>query len=598
MKKILILVFLMALLPLVNAESGHMKLLAVSDTGNGQVGGIADLYLEIKPGSGRVFLETFPLTRLDTQVSTRFAKQIACNFADEDCDEFDFFYTITANSPIIAGPSAGAAIATLTFSLIKGIKLDEKTAITGTINSGGLIGPVGGISAKIYAANKTGIKKVLIPIGRPIESEKLKLALDNESKINISIKNETINLSALIKKYDIEIIEVPTLDAALFEFTGKKFRERKNNLTISEDYKDVMKNLAIQLCSRSTKLKKEIVNISLNKSYMDRKESALNLTKKGKKHFEEGLYYSAASYCFGSNIEFSYLSLLYQNLSEKKILDEVHKLKKEIKEFEENIENKKIMTITDLESYMIVKERLIETNNFLNLVLEYMAYKENALYNLAYAMERFNSAISWAEFLQNTGKKFDLNEEVIKNACHIKISEVEERLQYVQLYLTQDLEGTKKELDYAYDDLQNGNYELCLFKASKAKASVDTILSVFGVSIDNVKGVIEQKLDIVERNIVEEAEKGIFPVLGYSYFEYANSLKDSDQFSALLYSSYALELSNLGIYFKSPDNKTISLIKKIDKKFLLTLIAGILIGIFIANPFTFNKKKDIEKCVD
>ena len=65
---------LILLLPSVNAKEGHMRLLAVSETENGQEGGIADLFLEIEEGSGRVFLETFPLTRLDTQISTRFAK--------------------------------------------------------------------------------------------------------------------------------------------------------------------------------------------------------------------------------------------------------------------------------------------------------------------------------------------------------------------------------------------------------------------------------------------------------------------------------------------------------------------------------------------
>jgi len=120
MKRIVILlIFILFLLPSVYAQQGHMKLLAVTETIDGEVGGIADLFLEIKPGSGRVFLETFPLTRLDTQISTRFAKQIACDFADVDCGKYDFFYTITADSPIIAGPSAGAAISVLTFSLIK-----------------------------------------------------------------------------------------------------------------------------------------------------------------------------------------------------------------------------------------------------------------------------------------------------------------------------------------------------------------------------------------------------------------------------------------------------------------------------------------------
>src|SRR3989338_4764465 len=131
MKKALILLVILSLLlvPNVIARQGHMKLLAVKETETGYEGGIADLYLEIKPGSGRVFLETFPLTRTDTQMSTRFAKAIACDTIERDCDDTDFFYTITADSAIIAGPSAGASIAILTVSMLENLELNEDYAI-------------------------------------------------------------------------------------------------------------------------------------------------------------------------------------------------------------------------------------------------------------------------------------------------------------------------------------------------------------------------------------------------------------------------------------------------------------------------------------
>src|SRR3989338_4077632 len=131
MKRLIILFLLLnlMLLPSVIAKSGHMKLLAVKEPEAGFEGGIADLYLEIKPGSGRVFLETFPLTRTDTQMSTRFAKAIACDTLERDCDDVDFFYTITSDSAVIAGPSAGASIAVLTVSMLENLELNEDYAI-------------------------------------------------------------------------------------------------------------------------------------------------------------------------------------------------------------------------------------------------------------------------------------------------------------------------------------------------------------------------------------------------------------------------------------------------------------------------------------
>ena len=139
-KRFLFIVILILLLPQGLAKSGHMKLLAVSNLGTDSRGSVADLFLEVDEGQGRVFIESFPLSKLDTQISTRFAKEVACSFIEKDCSNYDFFYTIRANSAIIGGPSAGAAIAVLTISVLEDLALDESMTITGTINSGGIIG--------------------------------------------------------------------------------------------------------------------------------------------------------------------------------------------------------------------------------------------------------------------------------------------------------------------------------------------------------------------------------------------------------------------------------------------------------------------------
>ena len=141
------------------AQAGHLKLLAVTSETKGVE---ADLDLRLMPGTGSVFIATSPLTKIDTQLSTRFAKDIACKFLEKDCSNLDFFYTITSNASIIGGPSAGAAISALTIALLEGYELDESFTITGTINSGGLVGSVGGLKPKIEIASKIGLKKVQI----------------------------------------------------------------------------------------------------------------------------------------------------------------------------------------------------------------------------------------------------------------------------------------------------------------------------------------------------------------------------------------------------------------------------------------------------
>ena len=578
MKKVLFLLIILSLflLPNVLANQGHMKLLAVKETENGYEGGIADLYLEIKPGSGRVFLETFPLTRTDTQMSTRFAKAIACDAIERDCDDVDFFYTITADSAIIAGPSAGASIAILTVAMLENLKLNDNYAITGTINSGGLIGPIGGLKAKVEAAKKNGLKKVFIP----------------EGEIIVRIDNTTIDLENLSKELDIEIIEVSTLSEAVKAFTGKETKQSYKNIDISEEYTNTMKSLAKDLCDRSNKLKAEAKDLRYSINVSALKENAQNLTAKGRWAFEKQTFYSSASYCFGANVEYSTLILLSKNLSKNESIKEIEKIKKEIKDFRDRVENHDKRTITDLEAYIVVKERLTDAEESANralVILNETNKTEKSARPVAYASERINSAYSWATFLGKKGKTFNLNKDVLKKSCQSKISEADEREQYVELYFPNTLDSIKKGIDKANDELEKGNYELCLSEASKAKAEVDIVLSVFGVDSAQYENIIKRKLDIVKNNIARQAAKGIFPILGYSYYEYANSLKDNDVFSALLYSEYALELGNLDIYFKESNGKKKS--TDMDKNLLGVFIFGVLVGILAAS---FIKKKNTE----
>ena len=150
MKLLNIIIFLLLIIPLVSAKSGEISLLSI--VGEDEIkGGIANLYLEIRPGNGGIYIDSFPLTKLDTQITTRFSNQIACNFLEVDCSKYDFFYTIRAAASIVGGPSAGAPTTILTIAVLDGLKLDEAVVITGTINSGGLIGPVGGVNEKIIA---------------------------------------------------------------------------------------------------------------------------------------------------------------------------------------------------------------------------------------------------------------------------------------------------------------------------------------------------------------------------------------------------------------------------------------------------------------
>jgi uncharacterized protein len=578
--------FLLLLFVAMPAYAGHMKLLAVSQIGDSLVGSQADLFLDVKEGSGRVFIETFPITKMDTQISTRFAKEIACSYLEKDCNKYDFFYTIRGESGIIGGPSAGAAITVLTISELEGLNLNESVSITGTINSGGIIGPVGGVKQKIEAAKKAGLSKVLIPKGESSYG-------DNET--NISFRD-------FAKENGITALEVSTIDEAVYEFTGYNKKEDNISLEIDAEYSDTMEQLADMLCGKTVKLQSELMGDdflkNLNESLRNVEDIGINLTIKGKDAFNDRRYYSAASYCFGANLKYRYLLLKKEKLDNEKIIIKMNDLQNEIEEFEGEIDGKEKMTITDLEAYMIVKERIQESKESFGLLRDSIIEGEDIENQLAYTIERFYSARTWAKFFGKKGRMYDLSKEMLKRSCEDKLAEAEERYQYLRFFTLDLFSDIRKEIDYAYGEHENGEYDLCLFGASKAKAEANVIVGSIGVDEKDLLNLTEKKIEIVYKNLAKHASKGIFPIVGYSYYEYAKSLKDDDLYSAMLYLEYALELGNIDMYFENTEdgesvNKYFKYLPDIDNEKIGILLIGLAIGLvagFLIRAATSKQK--------
>lgn len=565
-KSVVFVVMLILLISFVSAKSGNMKLLAVSNVESNPTGSVANLKLEIEEGSGRVFMDSFPLSKIDTQISTRFAKEVACNFIEKDCNDYDFFYTIRANSALIGGPSAGAAITVLTIAVLEDLTLDESVSITGTINTGGIIGPVGGILAKSESAAKAGIKKVLIP---------------KYTSINIT------NITKQEDEFEIEIVEVSELSEAVFYFTGKDYSNH-DEVNISSSYIETMKGISEGLCQRSEDLSLKLYDV-------DENVTALNLLDKGIKALINEQFYSAASYCFGAGLNLRNKMLSEEHLSKTQILDKISETQEDITDFRSYIEKQPQKTLTDLETYMAVTDRILESEERLTIAKENLEMNNTnaSVFQVAYAIERLNSAKSWSIFFGTPGREFVFNKEVMDESCLKKINEVEERIQYVDLYLPTTTKDARKAIDKAYLDYNDGNPELCLYKASITKARINLILNSLSIDPDFTKNVIQDRLKIVKSLIAKQNQKGIFPMVAYSYYEYANSLSETDNYSALLYLEYALELGNLDIYF---EKKSFDF-PKIPKEDYLVFLIGVCVGVLVTLTLTRKKKgkKDTKK---
>lgn len=563
MKKIFFLIILLASLILIPntlafQKTGHIYLLAVS-SGNEEnaTGSVADLYLEIKDGTGRVFLDTVPLTKVDTQFSTRFANNAACEYLEIDCRKYDFFYTIRSQSSIVGGPSAGAAITLLTISTLSDKSLPNELAVTGTINAGGIIGPVGGVKAKVKAAELDKLKKVVIP--------------------TIEVGNTT-ELEAFLNFTSIEVIRASSVDEALYKLTGVK---KKTYPNISQDLRfvEIMGEISKTLCSATEKIKTNKTNTSEeikgNELYLRSINATLNKA-----------YYAAASYCFGANVQFRMLDL--KNKSNDELFVIYLNIKNDINNFEKNIDSINLKTIDDLQTYIIVKERINEAKEYLDTIEKIKNFSNISSNSLAYSIERYNSAITWSSFFGSGVKEYKIDKIVLKQVCIEKISEVENYLQYITLYADLPLENTNKILKRANEYLHNEEYELCISDASKAKAESFLILEALSVSHDNMKELLPEKFEVAKQTIIKAQQKGVFPILGYSYYEYALNLKEHDADSSLVYVMYSIEMSNLDAYFEKKNDVFTAPSFQIDYYPIIMLTLGMFIGI-MATLIAFRK---------
>ncbi|MBW2971862.1 hypothetical protein KY359_02395 [Candidatus Woesearchaeota archaeon] len=567
---ILALIVLALVTPFASAitTTGHIKLLAVYQEGTNFTGSPADLQLEIKPGSGRVFLETIPLSKVDTQISTRFAKEMACKFAETDCNAYDFFYTIKSPAGIVGGPSAGGAISVLTVAMLKELPVSQDTAMTGTINSGELIGPVGSLKQKIDAAKDAEIKTVLVPA---VQSEKL--------------EDNVTNMIEYGKELGVKVVPVETLGEALTYITGTEFAEAAGEIDVPDSYQELMLDVAEELCARAESLIQEADVFDtegkeeIDFDWVQLQKEAQNLTEKGSRAFEEGNTYSAASYCFGANVKAQTLIYSIMDLTEEQSAEEAEALQRKIDDFDKAVERRKKETITDLQTYMIVKERILEARQAL-------ADAGNDSAQFGYIGERLNSGVAWSVFFNQDGEEFNLDEASLQTTCEEMLGEVDERFQYLNLFFPGILNDIRNNLLAAHKHYMEEDYALCIYIASRTKAEANIMVTMLGVDDAFVDEVLNQKIEAARRAVAKQIDKGMFPIIAYSYYEYATSLQQENDYAALLYAEYALELSDLDIYFEKKeglaDIDTGWILDKM-KEFLPTIIFiwGIILGLIL-----------------
>lgn len=115
-------------------------------------------------GSGQLHI-TGQLGDVMKESASISASLVKSMFFDEKLDfkDKDIHIHVPSGAVPKDGPSAGITLFTAITSLVTGVPVNPKVAMTGEISLRGQVMPIGGLPEKLLAAERAGIKKVLIP---------------------------------------------------------------------------------------------------------------------------------------------------------------------------------------------------------------------------------------------------------------------------------------------------------------------------------------------------------------------------------------------------------------------------------------------------
>jgi len=130
-----------------------------------EIGSMMNISVEIKPGKGRILVDTKPLMGVVFQDAANTAAYTAQKKTGKDLSGSDIIFSIDARYevPSVDGPSAGALMTLLVVGGLNNLELRKDMTMTGTIDKDGHVGEIGGVIEKAKAAKESGKNLILLP---------------------------------------------------------------------------------------------------------------------------------------------------------------------------------------------------------------------------------------------------------------------------------------------------------------------------------------------------------------------------------------------------------------------------------------------------
>lgn len=624
---------------------------AVARTEDSYVGVISTITVTIQSnGSGRVFVDTLPLTEVDMQGSARLAVKVASALvrsdenSDVDPSTFDYFFVVRTDAPIIGGPSAGGIMTVATIALLMNWNISNSTVMTGMINPDGSIGPIGGIKYKVDAAYSVGATRFLIPKGQGTYTEMVTETVNNNGWITTQTKPVTINVADYAwENYNIEIQEVEEINDALEYFTGWTFTyEESDEKITTEDYITSMKPLATMLLENATTSYEEantkFANSSIpnsfptyhrNNVYEELEKAELYLTG-AEDWYDEGLYYSSTSKSFQSLIYsrfVSYASDFFEPENDEYLEELLSSVQSIYDNATANAKNAEIKGYITLQSVGAAQRRASEAHSEFDeakiIYKSISTYSDvlNFLERIAFVVERCKSIGWWLDIGTKFNDTGNIENNTVENLALEYIEEAQQAVTYSgvlleemgssYIYSNEYLNEALKLLEISRDDLDNNRPAAALFEALDALIKANVAIELIGTSAEEK---IEFTRERASNNIAKARGQGIEPVLAVSYYEFAESLSNESSYeSALNYYKYSgtiagvLDITNInsGItssrYVGIIETRTPEEINWFEHVgFLISLlalgvIAGIGIGLIVSGIYSQKEKENKTK---
>jgi uncharacterized protein len=544
---------------------------AVAQTESGYVGVISTITVTIQNnGSGRVFVDTLPLTQIDMQGSARLAVKVAGAYVRRDnisVDDYDFFFVVRTEAPIIGGPSAGAIMTVATIALLEQWDINNWTIMTGMINPDGSIGPIGGIPQKIDAANSVGATRFLIPKGQGTYIKTVYETVDDGIWRKIITKQipESVAEYAL-SNYGMEVVEVEDVNDALVYLTGHDFpiTEADTNIT-TEGYIYSMKPLAETLLDELEDFYNNASNLFANTStdipnaypvyYRNQVDTilgyALDYLEESKELYNEGRYYSSTSMSFQSLIDSRFVIYACEYFRSDDGDEYLKSLVGNVNSFyEEQSEiagNANISGFISLQCVGGAQNRASEAETYISNAQSSYTNQDplGVLYNLAFAMERSKSVGWWLNLSEscNFNDTGNIDNTTIKNLALEYLEDAQQATVYSSVILQEIgktssyLTSAEELLETAQNDLNKGYPASAFFGALQALVKANLAIETID---NNAEEKIPRAKESAGASITEARSLGIEPILAVSYYEYAESLANKSSLdAALIYFKYS-----------------------------------------------------------